>query len=57
MAIYYYFSILPEALIASMLPPGDFCAYFAVGSEKRASGQAILFEVSPDIKSDYFGFC
>jgi len=54
MAIYYYFSILPEALIASMLPPEDFCVYFSVGSEKRASGQAILFEVSPDIKSDYF---
>jgi len=54
MDIYYYFSIIPEALIASMLPPREFCTYFAVGSEKRASGQAILFEVSRDLESDYF---
>jgi hypothetical protein len=54
MTIYYYFSILPEAFIASMLPPQEFCAYFAVGPEKRASGQAILFEVSPGFSSDYF---
>jgi hypothetical protein len=54
MALYFYFSILPEALIASMLPPEDFCAYFAVGTKKRASGQAILFEVSSEFESDYF---
>ena len=54
MGIYYYFSVLPEALIASMLPPEDFCIYFSVGSEKRASGQAILFEVSPEFTSQYF---
>lgn len=54
MGIYYYFSVLPEALIASMLSPEDFCVYFAVGSEKRASGQAILFEVSPNLTSPYF---
>ena len=52
MEIYYYFSIMPEALIASMLTPEEFCTYFAVGSEKRASGQAILFEVFPDFKID-----
>jgi len=54
MTIYYYFSIFPEALVASMLSPKEFCTYFAVGSEKRASGQAILFEVSPDFESSYF---
>ncbi|MBN1902606.1 hypothetical protein JW926_14875 [Candidatus Sumerlaeota bacterium] len=54
MSIYYYFSVLPEALIASMLSPEDFCSYFAIGSEKRASGQAILFEAAPDFSGDYF---
>jgi hypothetical protein len=44
----------PEALVASMLPPEDFCKYLTVGTENRAHEHAILFQISPDLKSDYF---
>lgn len=47
MKIYYYLSLIPESLIASMLPPDDFGNYFALGSHKRSRGQAIFFEVDP----------
>ncbi len=40
---YLYFLLTPEALVASMLPPEEFGSYLAVGSEKRAHGQAIFF--------------
>jgi hypothetical protein len=32
--------LIPEALIASMLPPVDFGTYLAVGTKKRTSGDA-----------------
>jgi len=51
---YLYLSLLPEALIASMLPPEQFGNYLAVGTKKRTRGQAMFFEVEPDFKSDYF---
>ena len=51
---YLYLSLIPEALIASMLPPEEFGTYLAVGSKKRTRGQAIFFEIDPDLKSDYF---
>ncbi|MBN2572074.1 MAG: hypothetical protein JXA68_08100 [Ignavibacteriales bacterium] len=44
---YLYFSITPEALISSMLPPEDYGNYLAVGTKKRTRGQAIFFEVDP----------
>ncbi len=53
---YLYLSLMPEALIASMLPPEDFGNYLAVGTKKRTRGQAIFFEVEPNFKSDYFNF-
>lgn len=40
---YLYLSLLPEALIASMLPPEEFGNYLAVGTKKRTRGQAIFF--------------
>jgi len=49
-----YLSMIPEALVASMLPPADFGRYLAVGSHKRSSGAAIYFEIDPDFKSDFF---
>lgn len=49
-----YLSVIPEALVASMLPPADFGRYLAVGSHKRSSGAAIYFEIDPDFKSDFF---
>jgi len=42
---YIYLSTTPEALIASMLPPQDFGAYFSTGTKKMNKGQAIFFEV------------
>jgi hypothetical protein len=49
-----YLSMIPEALVASMLPPEEFGRYLAVGSHKRSSGAAIYLEVDPDFKSDFF---
>ena len=45
MAQHLYLSMIPEALIASMLTPEEFGVYYAVGSEKKSSGQAIFFEI------------
>lgn len=47
MNTYFYLSVLPEALIASMLPPIDFGEYMATGTRKKTRGQAIFFEVDP----------
>lgn len=48
MATYLYLSLIPEALVASMLPPEDFGLYYAIGSAKRSRGQAIFFSVDRD---------
>jgi hypothetical protein len=45
---------MPEALIASMLTPEEFGNYYAVGTKKKSSGQAIFFEVDPQFRSKYF---
>jgi hypothetical protein len=54
MAIHMYLSMIPEALIASMLTPEEFGVYYAVGSAKKSRGQAIFFEIDPDFRHDYF---
>jgi len=54
MAVHLYLSLIPEALIASMLSPEEFGAYYAVGSQKKSRGQAIFLELDPDFLSDYF---
>jgi len=54
MTVHLYLSLIPEALIASMLTPEEFGVYYAVGSKKKSSGQAIFFEVNPDYRSKYF---
>ncbi len=51
---YLYFSLTPEALIASMLPPHEFGNYQAVGSKKRTRGQAMFFEVDPELAGTHF---
>jgi len=53
MKTYLYLSLIPEALVASHLPPEEFGAYYATGSKKRSRGQAAFFEVRPDFTSDY----
>jgi len=54
MTVHLYLSLIPEALIASMLSPEEFGAYYAVGSEKRSRGQAIFFEIDPKFRSKEF---
>jgi len=50
MGIHLYLSMIPEALIASMLTPEEFGIYYAVGSEKKSRGQAIFLELDPDFR-------
>ncbi len=54
MAVYLYLNMLPEALIASMLPPQEYGVYLAVGTEKRARGQAKYFAVDRGLSGGYF---
>ena len=54
MTIHLYLSMMPEALIASMLTPEEFGVYYAVGSTKKSRGQAIFFELHPDFRHDFF---
>jgi len=54
MAVHLYLSLIPEALIASMLTPEEFGAYYAVGSEKKSRGQAIFFEIDPQFRGKDF---
>ena len=53
MKIYLYLSLNPEALVASHLPPEEFGAYLAVGTQKYSRGQAMFFEVDPELQSAY----
>ena len=54
MAVHLYLSLIPEALIASMLDPEEFGAYYAIGSEKKSRGQAIFFEIDPQFRGSGF---
>ena len=51
---YLYLSLVPESLVASMLPPEEFGKYLAVGTTSRSRGQAIFFEIDPEYKSLQF---
>jgi len=44
---FIYLTSMPEALIASMLPPEDFGEYLSTGTKKMNKGQAIFFEIDP----------
>ena len=54
MTVHLYFSLIPEALIASMLPPDEFGTYYAVGSHKKLHGQAMFIELDPNFRHDFF---
>lgn len=51
-----YLSLIPEALIASMLEPHEFGSYYAVGQKVHVFGEALFFEVDPTFRSDDFPF-
>lgn len=42
-----YLSLIPQALIASMLEPEAFGRYYAVGTRVHSRGEAIFFDVDP----------
>ncbi len=52
MTVHLYLSMIPEALIASMLTPEEFGVYYAVGSLKKARGQAVFFEIDPEFRHE-----
>ena len=54
MDVHLYFSLIPEALIASNLTPEKFGQYYATGSSYKSKGQCLFFEVDPDFRSDFF---
>ena len=54
MTVYLYFSLIPEALIASNLTPEQFGQSYATGSGYKSKGQCLFFEVDPNFRSDYF---
>ena len=54
MAIHLYLSLVPEALIASMLGPEEFGTYYAVGSAKKSRRQAMFFEIDPNYRPPEF---
>ena len=54
MSIHLYFSLIPEALIASMLTPEQFGQYYATGFKFKSKGQALFFEVDPAFRHPYF---
>lgn len=51
-----YLSLIPEALIASMLPPEEFGTYYAVGPRNRTRGSAIFFEITDMLDRELFPF-
>jgi len=52
--IHLYLSMIPEALIASMLTPEEFGLYYAVGTQMKLKGQALFFELDPEFRNPYF---
>ncbi|NVO16814.1 MAG: hypothetical protein HXX10_22545 [Rhodoplanes sp.] len=54
MAVHLYFSLIPEALIASMLPPEKFGQYYATGHKYKSKGQEIFFEIDPAFRHPFF---
>lgn len=42
-----YLSVIPQALIASMLEPEAFGRYYSVGAKVHSRGEAIFFEIDP----------
>lgn len=54
MKTHLYLSILPEALVGSMLAPEEFARHLAVGSGRAMRSQALFFEVDRDEAAKYF---
>lgn len=53
MNYHLYLSLIPEALIASMLSPQEFASYYAIGEHGKSAGKALFIEVDPAFRSDF----
>jgi len=49
---YLYLSLVPEALIVSMLDPKEFASYYATGTQSKIQGQALIIEVDPAFRTE-----
>jgi len=56
MDTHLYLSMIPESLVASMLPPEQFGTYLAIGTHTKSHGQAIFFDLAGEFPSDAFDF-
>lgn len=56
MSTYLYLSVMPETLVASMLPPEEFGTYLAVGSQQKLPRETMFFSLKPDFRNDNFDF-
>ena len=56
MRIYWYLSMTPESLVASMLPPEEFGNYLAIGTHQSTHGQAIFFDLDLDEDNKDFDY-
>ncbi len=54
MNVHLYLTLIPEALIASMLTPEEFAAYYALGERGKAHGQVLFIEIDPSFRSPFF---
>lgn len=54
MTTYNYLSLVPEALVVSMLEPESFGTYLATGTQKRTHEVALYFDLKSDLTSDFF---
>ena len=54
MNYHLYLTLIPEALMASMLSPEEFAAYYATGESGKSNGQVLFIEINPAFRSDFF---
>lgn len=54
MTVHLYLSLIPEALIASMLSPQEFGVYYAVGSHKKLHSEAMFIELDANFRHEFF---
>jgi hypothetical protein len=54
MTVHLYFSLIPEALIASNLPPEQFGQYYSTGHKYKSKGLSIFFEIDPTFRHPFF---
>jgi hypothetical protein len=54
MNIHFYLTLIPEALIVSMLDPDEFAAYYAIGERGKSKGQVLFIEIDSSFRHDFF---